>query len=292
MRAFSDLHPAVPFVCLTSCVCVAMLCTSPVIAALSFIGAAALWLVRNGVSRPKEHLICLAALVVIPLINMLFSHNGATVLLIINDSRITLEALVYGLISAVTLLAVLYWFRSFSQIMTADRLLCLTGRLSPRLALILTMALRFVPHFRQQAGAIDRSQRALGLYKDDNIIDLIRSKLRVFSILVTWALENGITTADSMTARGYGTGRRTAFSVFRFRRSDGVVLAICTVLLGVCLWGLLAGSVDYSCYPTLDPVPHSPLSVAAYISYGGLVLLPAAIEAEVKIRWHSLRSAT
>lgn len=291
MRAFSDYHPAVTFVCLMSCACVAMFCMNPVIALLSFAGAAALWFVRNGTDRMSFHLICPAVLIVLPLVNMLFSHNGATVLLIINDSRITLEALVYGVVSALMLLAVLYWLRSFSQIMTSDRLLYLTGRFSPRLALILTMALRFVPHFRRQAERINSTQKALGLYKDDNIIDLIRSKLRVFSILVTWALENGITTADSMDARGFGTGRRTAFSLYRLRRSDAVLLAVTAALLAVCLAGMITGQVNYSFYPTPDAIPHSPLSMAAYISYGGLVLLPTLIEAEVKIRWHSLRSA-
>ncbi len=40
------------------------------------------------------------------------------------------------------------------------------------------------------------------------------------SILVTWALENAIDTADSMKDRGYVLPGRTAFSIYRFDRRD------------------------------------------------------------------------
>ena len=44
----------------------------------------------------------------------------------------------------------------------------------------------------------------------------IRYALNMVSILVTWALENAIETADSMKSRGYGLRGRTAFSIYRF----------------------------------------------------------------------------
>lgn len=290
MRAFGDYNPAVIFVCMMSCACTVMFSFNPLIALISLVGAAALWFVRNGRSSARSHLFYLALLVIIPAVNLLFSHNGATVLLVVNDSPLTLESLLYGLWAAVTVISVLYWFRSFSQIMTSDRLLYLLGGLSPKLALILTCALRFVPHFRQQLTKTEHAQRALGLYKEDNFFDLVKGKLRVYSIMITWALENGITTADSMAARGYGTGRRSTFSLYRFRRSDGVVLAIALALLTVCLVGIGTGAVDYSFYPEADPIPASPMCAAVYLCYGGLVMLPTIIEAEVKIRWRSLRS--
>ena len=43
--------------------------------------------------------------------------------------------------------------------------------------------------------------------------------------LLDFQLENGIITADSMTARGYGIGRRSRFSLFRWRRGDALLLS-------------------------------------------------------------------
>ncbi len=291
MRAFGEYHPAAVAVCLMSCAGITMFSSNPVIALISLAGALTLWLVRNGGSNARSHLFFSVLLFAVPLVNMLVSHNGVTVLLVVNDNPVTLEALLYGLWAAVMLIAVLYWFRSFTQIMTSDRLLCLLGGLSPRLALMLTMALRFVPHLGQQAKKTENAQKALGLYKEDNFIDLIKGKLRVFSILITWALENGITTADSMSARGYGTGRRTTYSVYRFRPADVLVTVLSLVLLALCAAGLALGNGEYSFYPQLDSVPHSPWCIASYTCFGGLALLPSIIELEVKLRWHSFRSA-
>lgn len=291
MRAFSDYNPAAVFVSLMSCAGVVMFTANPVMAVISLVGAIALWFVREGTDNMRSHLLCAVILLLSPVFNMLFSHNGRTVLLVINNNPVTLEACLYGLGAAVMLIAVLYWFRSFSRIMTSDKLLYLLGSVSPKLSLMFTMALRFVPHFGRQAQKTDNAQRAVGLYNEDSFIDLVRGKLKVFSVMMTWALENGITTADSMTARGYGTGRRTAFSLFRFRREDVIFIAVNAVLLAVCIAGMAAGAVDYSYYPSTGDIPRSAAAVAVYLSYGGLALLPAIIELEVKLRWRSLRSS-
>lgn len=291
MRAFGEYNPAVVFFCLMSCAVIAMFSVNPVIVVLSLVGAAALWFARNGWNEAKSLLIYPSVLVIVPLLNMLISHNGMTVLFVLNDNPITLESLLFGAVSAVMLASVLWWFRSFSQIMTSDKLLYLLGSLSPKLALLLTMALRYVPLFGRQAKKIDNAQRVMGLYKEEDFFDNAKGRLRVCSVLITWALENGIITADSMTARGYGVGRRTSFSLYRFRRSDGVTASLQFVLTCVCTVGMATGAVDYSFYPAADKIPFTPMAWTVYVCYGIMAVLPALIELEVRVRWRSLRSA-
>lgn len=291
MRGFGDYNPIAVFVCLMSCAGIAVFTLNPVIIILSVIGAAGLWFVRMGTDNMKSHLLGAAMLVVLPLLNMLVSHKGATVFIVINDNPVTLESLVYGVFSTMMLVSVLYWFRSFSQIMTSDKILYLLGRVSPKLALVLSMTLRFIPHFSRQAKKIDNAQKVMGLYKEDNIVDSAKGKLRVFSVLVTWGLENGITTADSMTARGYGTVRRTSFSIFRFGRSDALLTAVTLLLLGGCVAGMAFGGAEFSYYPKMTGIPRDISSLIVYICYGIMTLLPTVIETEVKLRWHSLKSA-
>jgi energy-coupling factor transport system permease protein len=218
------------------------------------------------------------------------SHNGKTVLFVINDSPITLEALVYGAVSAGILITVLCLFRIFSEIMTRDKLLYVFGSLSPKLALILSMGLRYVSLFRERARKISESLLALGLYKEENIFDKIKSDLRVFSILITWALENGITTADSMSARGYGKRRRTYFSLFKFRKSDALLLILTILCSALTLIGMAMGTLDFIFYPTLKFVNLAPLGVAAYTAYGLLSVLPIILETEERLRWKYLQS--
>lgn len=289
MRRFADHNPiatAAFFLCVAG---VAMFFMDPLILLLSLCGALICHGVIQGYHEAGTHLGALALFAGMTLLNPLFSHRGATVLFVMNHNPVTLEALIYGAAAACMIISTLYWFRSFTYIMTSDRLLYLFGAISPRLALILSMALRYVPLFGQQRRKVRQSQQALGLYKEDNIVDRFRGGMRIFSVMVTWALENGIVTADSMTARGYGIGRRSRFSLFRWTVGD-LLLLVCSLLLTlVTVIGLHGRSTSY--YPTFSLPPMTIRALAGYITYGLLTLLPAIIQGKETLQWHCLKSS-
>ena len=290
MRSFENCNPIVVTVYFLSVIGILMFSPNPVLLLLGFLGALSYTLMRSRRPSAKSHLFYLLLFVILTLINPLMSHNGKTVLLVINDSPITFEALIYGVVSAGILVTVLYLFRSFSEIMTRDKLLYVFGSLSPKLALILSMGLRYVPLFHERARKISESQKSLGLYKEDNILDKIKSDLRVFSILITWALENGITTADSMAARGYGKHRRTYFTLFKFRKSDALLLILTILCSALTLVGMAMGTLDFIFYPTLKFGNLTPLGIAAYSAYGLLSVLPIILETEERLKWKYLQS--
>lgn len=87
--------------------------------------------------------------------NPLFSHNGVTPLFYLNGNPVTLEAFVYGAAIAVMVVGVMLWCRCYSAVMTSDKFLYLFGRAIPKLALVLSMALRFIPMFKR--GSFTRS---------------------------------------------------------------------------------------------------------------------------------------
>jgi energy-coupling factor transport system permease protein len=286
MRSFENSNPIVITLYFLSVIGILMFSQNPILLLLGFLGSFFYTLIRSR----RIPVFYLFLFILLTLANPLMSHNGKTVLFVINDSPITLEALVYGAVSAGILITVLCLFRIFSGIMTRDKLLYVFGSLSPKLALILSMGLRYVPLFRERAKKISESQLALGLYKEDNILDKIKSDLRVFSILITWALENGITTADSMSARGYGKRRRTYFSLFKFRKSDAILLILTILCSALTLVGMAMGTLDFIFYPTLKFVNLAPLVVAAYSAYGLLSVLPIILETEERLRWKYLQS--
>ncbi len=289
MRAFGDHHPVAVAACLLSAAFVCMLRMEPGVVLLGMTGALASCFVAGVPGSIRLHGWTALAFLCMALINPLVSHHGVTVLFVMNGSPVTWEALVYGVLAAGMLVAVMHFFRAFSALMTTDKLLCIFGRLSPKLALMLSMALRYVPLFQQQAGSVQRSQTALGLYKDDNLVDRFRGGTRVFSVMTTWALENGVITADSMTARGYGTGRRTQFSIFRWRGRDVALLASTLVLLALTLWGLR--DFSFTCYPAIAASPMTARAWVGHVSYGLLALLPALIQGKEVIRWRFLTSS-
>lgn len=289
MQSFFNFNPIVVAIYFLAVCGISMFCMNPFLLLLSLIGAFVYFITinKNGNSSHGFYLLLFA---VMALINPMVSHNGVTVLFVFNDSPITMEAIIYGITASAMIIAVLYWFRSFTLIMTSDKLLYIFGKLSPRLALILSMAIRYVPLFTRQAKKINQSQTALGLYREDNVIDRIKGRTRVFSILITWALEGGIITADSMTARGYGNTKRSHFSIFKFQRSDLYLLLSVTLLSALTCISISQGAMSFIFYPAIEISEFSALSLAGYISYGILVLLPTILEAEEKIKWKYLIS--
>lgn len=285
MRTLADCNPLSAAMCLLCPAALAMFSMDPLLLGLALCGGLFTCLM-SGIRSGYGWTLLLFLFMV--LINPLTYHNGKTVLFVLNGNPITLEATLYGLVAACMVAAVLMWFRAFSRMMTSDRLMYLLGKLSPRLALLLSLTLRYVPLFTRQVGKIKHSQQALGLYKEDNVVDSFRGGLRIFSVMVTWTLENGIITADSMAARGYGLGHRTQFSIFRFTRDDVALLLSALLLSALTLWGLSGRSISY--YPTFVFPPLARRSCIGYAAYGLLALLPMIHAGKEALLWHCSRS--
>ena len=265
MRSFESYNPIVLLVYFLAVSSIVMFTMNPVlvITALVTMFASSLVMVRRG--SGKYYIYILIIFILTSAANPVFRHNGVTVLFVLNDNPVTLEACLYGLQMGAMIAAVLMMMRVFSQVMTGDRLLYIMGSASPKLALLVSMTLRFIPMFGRQAAKVENTQKTLGMYNDENAIDSIKGKIRVFSIMTTWGLENGIITADSMSARGYGTGKRTSYSPFRFRKSDAILLSVIIAVAGFVLTSAAFDKLKFVFYPRLSGVPTGFAAITSYV---------------------------
>lgn len=288
MRAFAALHPLTLVVYFMAVLLPMALCMHPVLLALSLLGAVALYRTRRRFSL-RSCLTAIGLFLFFTALNPLFSHRGATVLLVVNDQPVTLEATAWGAAAAGMLLSALYWMRTFSMVMTADQWMALLGGAFPRLSLLLSLSLRLVSLLRQRLVQVRAAQRCVGLYKEESALGRIRGECRVFSVLTVWALENGVITADSMSARGYDIGRRTAYTDTRLTRGDAVYLALTLAFALPVAAALAAGGLRFAYYP------HVAADIAgqavALSAYACLALLPSVWEGVEKLRWRCLRSS-
>lgn len=287
MKAFEEYNPIALAVYFMAAAGIAMFCMNPVILLLSLGGAFAQNIKGTEI---KTHMLYLGIFAVTAIINPIVSHKGKTVLLVINHNPITLESAVYGIFAAVMMISVIYRFSAFSKVMTRDKLLYIFGRFSPKMSLILSMAMRYVPLFSRQAKKTADAQKAMGFYKDDNIIDSFYSGTRVFSVMITWALENGIITADSMSARGYGIKKRTSYSVYTFAARDVILTAFSLTVTAVFIFCMAKGKLDYAFYPEIIAAEGSAEAYILYILYGMLSFIPTVHKAAEEIRWKYLIS--
>ena len=247
MRAFSEHNPIAIFMHFMLTIIIAMFIQNPIILLLALFGSILYYAVTFRKISAKMLTFWGLLFLLISLINPIFSHKGETVLLFINGKAITLEALFYGINNGIMILSIMIWFLVFSEIMTSDKVMYIFGKFSPRLALLVSMSLRYIPLYRQRAGIINNAQKTMGLYKESNIIDNVKGGIRVTSSLITWSLETSVDTADSFAARGGELKHRSSFSLFKFRKNDTVLIIISIVLFSAVISAQAVGvlSVDY-----------------------------------------------
>ena len=245
-------HPAVPFAWCAAVILCAMLTMHPVYIIAGIACAAAVNRLTGG-GRPKIRILAagLPMLALIALINMAVSPGGVTPLFRIGNTLFTAEALAYGLCAGGMLLLVVGWFSVYARVVPPEKFLYLFSRAAPAAALLVTMTQRMIPLFARRARVVAAAQKTMLCdVSHGSPAARFRSGLRISSILMSWSLEAGLDTADSMKARGYGSGRRGFFVRWCFKPVDAAVLA----LIAVCLLAVLTGyytGVRFHFYPTL-----------------------------------------
>jgi energy-coupling factor transport system permease protein len=277
---FAGYHPIVNMLYFVLVIGLSMFIAHPVCLVLSFACSFAYSVCLKGKKAVRFNLLyMLPMLVITALINPAFSHGGITILTYLPDGNpLTLESILYGVFAAFLLITVISWFSCYNAVMTSDKFVYLFGRIIPALSLILSMALRFVPRFAAQIKVISNAQRCIGRdVSNGGLLKRARHGLKILSILVTWALENAIDTADSMKSRGYGLPGRTAFSIYRFDSRDRLALLFLFVSGGYLITGAALGGLKFIYYPAIGGVRLSLYSISLFLVWFAVAAMPIAL---------------
>ncbi|MEA4965724.1 MAG: energy-coupling factor transporter transmembrane component T [Oscillospiraceae bacterium] len=292
--AFSSFHPLVGFLYFLLVLLLSMFFFNPVCLVVSLFSAVTYAIYLGGTKTARFQLrVLLPLMLLTAVLNPVFNHEGATILTYLpNGNPLTLEAIAYGAAASVMLAAVVTWFFCLNQVMTSDKFIYLFGRIIPALSLLLSMTLRFVPRFSAQMKAVAAARRAACPAQEGrNLLQKAKQGLAVFSITVTWALENSIETADSMKCRGYGLSGRTAYSIYRLTPRDLVALAVLFAAGAYVVLGSALGGISFQYYPVLSGRLTGAYSISIFFCYLLLCLLPMLINVCEDLKWNSLTSA-
>ena len=235
---------------------------------------------------------CLPVMLLTAFLNPAFSHEGVTILLYFpTGNPLTLESILYGLSAGVMIATVMLWFLNFNRVMTSDKFIYLFGRIIPAMSLVLSMTLRFIPKFKTQMHCVVDAQKSIGRdISEGSLWHRTKIAVTVLSIMVTWALENAIETADSMKSRGYGLKGRTAFSIYRFDERDRLVM----LYLGFCGFYLLAGTMvsafGFRYFPSIRCVELSTATLSFQLVYLMMCIMPVALNRAEERKWKAIHS--
>lgn len=283
--AFAALHPAVAAAVLLSAIVLGVLARRPSFIVASAALAAATYLALRGRAGVRGAVAMLPVVAVVAFANPLFATMGDTVLFSYAGGRpYTLEALAFGACAGATLAATLLWFGCWNAVMTTDRLSYLLGRAAPSLAVVVTLALRFVPGYERALARFSAARACVGQAATGASGRARRAAL-LLSQLTTWAFEGSVTTASSLRARGFGLGRRTSFVPFRFTVRDGAVLAAAACCCAIAAVGVAAGSAGASFYPTIAVAPATPIVIAGFVAFVALLAIPLLVTVREALSW-------
>lgn len=286
--AFSECNPILSFLYFIIVIVTTMLINHPIVLGLSFLGALCYQISLSGIRKALKYQLCyIPFLIIVAMINPAFNHYGVTVLFYLETGPVTVEAMIHGIVLACMLWTALLWFANVNKVMTTDKYVYLFGKVTPALSLVLSMVFRLIPRYRKRLKVVRDGQKCLGKGSNEkNTFSKIRSGINEISMLVTWALENGMDTADSMRARGYGVGRRTAYAVYRFTRKDGKIAIIGVILYLLAIAGFSKGSAfsQYNPQIIIGGLPFVWESIVTYILWLGFAMLPVALQIYEKYR--------
>ena len=287
MRFFGTLHPAVSMCYFVCVIGLTLACPHVVTVLLSLLGGAMFNLaLRGGKAFGKTMRFVLPMFLIVCIGNPLVNHRGVTMLFLLFDQWITLEAIVYGVVTACSLAAIILWFGCYQEVMTSDKFLYLFGKIAPATALLITSALRFIPQMQQNAAQIKES-RAMLQDNSPRLFQKLAHAVQNLSALLGMSMENAVETADSMKARGFGARRRTTFHLFRFDARDARTLAVMLTLFGICVVARCYGHGYMEYYPRITALTMGASSMTMFILFAALMLLPSILEAKEAVVWRS-----
>ncbi len=272
-------HPVTAALYFLSVILITAIIQSPVYSAAALVCSGVFAFMLSGKTAAKTLAVMLPMIILAVGINLIFSNKGVTeIAKLPSGNSITLETLTFSLFTGAMTISLVMWFIGLNKCMTSDKTVHIFGKILPSFALLLSMTLRTVPMFARRAKQTAAAQRFVGndIYSG-KLSKRVKSGVHVLSIAVTDTLEHSAYTARSMKYRGYGTAKRTAYSIFRFTVADFAITAVTIICTAAVIILFASGKASYLYYPEFV-MPMTVYDIMADIFWILLCIVPTAVE--------------
>jgi energy-coupling factor transport system permease protein len=208
-------------------------------------------------------------------LNFVSAHLGTTVLFSLPASipgvggPYTLEALVYGVSGGVTIAAAILAAAPFSLLLKSHQVMDALPSALSRTGTAIAASLNLVPAVGTSFAQVTEAQRLRGWRPRGP-----RSWSEVVVPVVLTSVEGSIQLAESMEARGFGSGPRTSMHTARLSTKDWMLVgASSAALFGFIVAHAAGWAADWAPYPTLTaPAIDVRPAVACLLLFSPMVL--------------------
>lgn len=304
---FSARHPAVLFLFFAGAIVGGMFFVHPFFLGISAFSAALYYWLLTGRKGVAFLLSLFGVAVCLSILNPLLNTQGETALFsyslsygiarcpggvpYLSGRVFTLESLLYGIATGGVFFTMLLWFACYQRVMDSDKFLYLFGRALPAVSLLLSIVLRLTHQLKRKAGLIAQCRACIGRAPGSKSKGAgVSHAAAVLSMLTSWSLEGAVTMADSMKSRGYGSGSRSVFSLYRFGRRDFGVCAVLAISAGFVVAAAFLGRTGMVYQPSFQMPKTDAVTVAGALGYGFFLLLPSALHIWEDVTWNISKS--
>ena len=277
--AFDTAHPAVAAVYAVATLALTMVSLQPVLIALSLAGGFAYSCCVRGLGASLASL-QLPFILLVAVLNPLFSASGSTELFRLGARAVYLESLCYGCAMGGLFVSSALWFQGAAHMLPFDRVMALLGNAAPVLALMVSQGMRLVPRLVRQGGLIGAAQEASLPQRRRG--GELRDRLMLSTVLMGCSLEDSLETADAMRARGWGAAlRRTTYTRYRFTADDAAVVLALAAGAALSAAVSFAATSQFEFYPTMSSL----VAWWGYAPYALWMLVPALLHVREERRF-------
>src|SRR5216684_4035545 len=210
-----------------SCLFIVLSTTNPAYKVMVLAAALAALAAGAGLRRIRGLLVAVLLIAAFAmLLNFVSAHLGATVLFSLPaqipalGGPYTLEALAFGASGGITIAAAILSAAPFSLLLDSHEVMDALPAPLSRSGVVIASSLNLVPAVATSFVQVTEAQRLRGWRPRGP-----RSWMEVVVPLVLTSVEDSIQLAESMEARGFGSGARTTMASHALRRSDWLLVA-------------------------------------------------------------------
>lgn len=259
-----------------ACLVIALTTSNPAYKAAVLAAALAVLAATAGLRRMRRLLIGVVFVTASDvLLNFASAHLGRTVLFALPDpwpavgGVYTLEGLAFGASAALTIAAALVAASALSLLLEPHDVMDALPRALAGTGTVIAASLNLVPAITRSFTDVSEAQRMRGWRPRGP-----RSWAEVLVPVVLTSAEGSIQLAESMEARGFGSGARTAFQSRGIGRSDWLVIVASAFAMAAFLAARAVGwAAEWYPYPSLHAPVIDAWSLAACLLLFSPVLL-------------------
>lgn len=281
---FENCHPAVNFIFFAAVIIAGACFTHPVLLIEGLAAACVYYLKRRGAKGIKMLIAALVIGILFAAFYCSYNHFGVTILgKNFIGNNITLESVLFGLCIGLRISCVLMWLGCMHTVITADKVIYLFGKISPKLSLFISILIRMTPRVANKSKQYNTARRCIGKGVCKNAgAGWLKNLSKLISAVTTWTIEAFVTISDSMKSRGSLLKKRTAFSIYRFDMRDRALVLFMVVLMTLAFAGAFTGRTDMLYNPWIIIPETTGLSYIFFAGYLIFCLIPLIIDVKTE----------